>query len=419
MGMSASQARLLSITARLSNNEHAAQTLSYDKQRLADQTQQITNEYNEALKATKLTVLTGFDGAQANYEDISYSLMVGMQMAESTRQYVVTDTKGRILVSEEVADAYIASRGNFNTFLAQLNYDSANLGKTGPYSQSDITVQFNDADGDAVTRTKQLVHEAWDKYFESVGINFGDNEHDGGYGWVCTVKDGKEEGLGFGFTSYNGDLPINYEGSTAESRDLYDYAMSITEAFYRVAGEQDASGKTIETGYVMDDIKSANDMDNTSSIKYYKNIFNRIQQNGFITYTDTAAKAHNDDSYIYSNTTVGTGKVAKNPLKDNSTFESALRNGTLRLEFYSTTQRSFQSITVSEDNCIQEVADERKIAQAESKYTQDMADLESKDKKFDLNLKRLDTEHNALQTEYESMKTIIDKNIENSFKTFS
>ncbi|MFQ8625089.1 MAG: hypothetical protein ACLSA2_00680 [Candidatus Gastranaerophilaceae bacterium] len=37
----------------------------HSKQRLADQTQQITNEYNEALEATKLTVLTGFNGAEA------------------------------------------------------------------------------------------------------------------------------------------------------------------------------------------------------------------------------------------------------------------------------------------------------------------------------------------------------------------
>ena len=53
MGMAASQARLLSITARLTNNENSGQSISYSKQRLADQTQQITNEYNEALEATK------------------------------------------------------------------------------------------------------------------------------------------------------------------------------------------------------------------------------------------------------------------------------------------------------------------------------------------------------------------------------
>ena len=48
-----------------------------------------------------------------------------------------------------------------------------------------------------------------------------------------------------------------------------------------------------------------------------------------------------------------------------------------------------------------------------------IADLEAKDNKYDLELKKLDTEHNALQTEYESIKGLVDKNIEKSFNCFS
>lgn len=95
MGMSASQARLLSITARMCDNENTGQSVSYSKQRLADQTQQINSEYNEALAATKLTVLTGFSGTDAQYTDISYNLMTGLQMAENTKQYVVTGYYGQ------------------------------------------------------------------------------------------------------------------------------------------------------------------------------------------------------------------------------------------------------------------------------------------------------------------------------------
>ena len=72
MGMAASQARLLSITARLTDNEQAGQAISYAKERLANQTDQITAEYNNALAATKYTVLTSFDGASANYSDLTY-----------------------------------------------------------------------------------------------------------------------------------------------------------------------------------------------------------------------------------------------------------------------------------------------------------------------------------------------------------
>lgn len=437
--MAASQARLLSITARLTNNENTGQAVSYSKQRLADQTQQITNEYNEALNATKLTVLTGFNGAEANYTDISYNLMTGLHMAESTKQYVVTDTKGRILVTNEIADAYEQSRGNYNAFLGALKIDEGkDKGKS--YSQADITVNKNSTDEDAKLKTMQQIHEAWDKYFDTVGINFGDEEHEiveignGEQGfsfkWTETVNpDTGKYAIGDGYTSYktaNGEWePIVYEGTTPESRDLYDYAMAITEAYLRVNPSENEEPFKLE--YNIDNVKSAADSDNAAALKYYRNIFDKIQACGYFTYTNQPGKI--DKNHIYtpdetaSNKKLGDSKkttgVQKNPMKDNYTFEQLLRNGTLKLEYYSSTNKGFKSTTISEDNCIQEVADERAIAKAESKYNQDMADLEQKDNKFDLDLKRLDTEHKALETEYESVKSVVDKNVESSFKIFS
>ena len=466
MGMSASQARLLSITARLTNNENTGQSISYSKQRLADQTQQITNEYNEALSATKLTVLTGFNGAEATYSDISYNLMTGLQMAENTKQYIVTDTKGRILVTEDIATAYEKSNGNYNQFLASLT--GANVSTGGKsYSQSDLTVNRNDevwkkldasgneidadpTDPDAydtnseTLAAKQKIHEAWDKYFATVGINLGDAEHDFGFSWnelyvtnengeyidkngnVITADQAKAgqgiTAVGCGYAGYTGtdeagnniSGPINYEGTTDEQRQLYDYAMSITEAYLRV----NRPGETnFNTEFIADDYNTAANSDNNTKLNYYKNIFTKMQSSGYFTYTNTPAEA--DENHIYCDEGTGTaGTVQKSPLYDNVSFEGALRDGTLRLEYYSTTDKEFVSTTISADNCIQEVADEAAIAKAESKYNQDMQTLENQDKKLDLELKKLDTEHSALQTEYDSVKNVIDKNVEASFKTF-
>ena len=447
--MAASQARLLSITARLTNNENSGQSISYAKQRLADQSQQITSEYNEALDTTKLTVLTGFNGADATYTDISYSLMTGHEMAANTKQYVVTDTKGKVLVTKDLADAYKQSGGNYNKFLAKLGY-----------SQSDMTVQdvasLSKSDQQAAS---QKIHEAWDKYFASVGIECKDDEHkgiyeDGNYsfkwnnlldtndegeyldqeGNVITKAEAETKGyssVGSGYASWatldeNGEptgeyTPINYEGTSDESRELYDYAMAITEAFKRTDESLDpADKKAPHQEFNASDYNLALDSDNQAMLKYYKNIFSKMQSSGYFTYTDKPADANNHpEHYKYASSGTGSaGNVQKSPLKDNTVFEAALRDGSLRLEYYSTTSKSFKTTTISEDNCIQEVADERAIAKAESKYNQDMADLENKDKKLDLELKKLDTEHSALQTEYESVKNVVDKNVENSFKTF-
>lgn len=497
--MAASQARLLSITARLTNNENSGQSISYAKQRLSDQTQQITAEYNEALETTKLTVLTGFNGADATYTDISYTLMTGPEMAANTKQYVVTDTKGKVLVTKNIALAYQKANGNYNQFLANV----------ASYSQVDITAQKTYKDVKDRTeeqkKTEQQIHEAWDKYFATIGVNLGDNEHDFGFSFTETVDENGGYAIGQGYVGYarieknadgsnkyeqatdnkgnliyqqktdeNGNLvyeqktddagnlvdktdengnkipvyetddngekipvydtskpvyakdkdgnkiydPINYEGTSDEQRELFDYAMAITEAYLRNnSGGQD---KNYNLQYNQDLLKTANNADNKSMLTYYKNIFTKMQSSGYFTYTDTPADAVKDPEHFkYSSKGTGTaGNVEKSPLKDNTVFEAALRDGSLRLEYYSTTSKSFKTTTISEDNCIQEVADERAIAKAESKYNQDMQDLENKDKKLDLELKKLDTEHSALQTEYESVKNVVDKNVQNSFKTF-
>lgn len=44
--------------------------------------------------------------------------------------------------------------------------------------------------------------------------------------------------------------------------------------------------------------------------------------------------------------------------------------------------------------------------------------LEGVDKLYDMELKNIDTEHQAIQTEIDSVKKVIDKNIERSFKIF-
>jgi hypothetical protein len=45
-----------------------------------------------------------------------------------------------------------------------------------------------------------------------------------------------------------------------------------------------------------------------------------------------------------------------------------------------------------------------------------MNDIKQKDNMFDLQLKNIDTEHSALQTEYDSVKGVISKNLDRTMK---
>ncbi len=406
MGMSASQARLLSITARLSDNEQSGQSVSYSKQRLADQTDQIQAEYNAALNATKLTVLTGFSGAQPQYSDMCYSLITGYNMSVDNKQYLVTDSTGKILVAKNIADAFVTAQGDFNRFVE----------KAAGISQANV------AQSESPDIKKQAIHEAWDKYLKSVNMGVETKLNDQTQLYeptaITTVSEDAEHfntGLAEGFSvswvptddghgyATVGDMPINYNGTSPEQRDLYDYAVSLT--------------KYLETGSALK--TSSDSPDVKSQIAYYKNMFNEMTTCGFYTY-GVAPIDSDAPKGSYKSAPLENGKYIS-PLEDKnaSLFEKMIRDGQLQIKFYSATERKFLGTTISEDQAIQEVKDDRKIALAEAKYEEEMVALERKDKRFDLELKKLDTEHNALQTEYESVKGVIDKNVEKTFSIFS
>ncbi len=380
MGMAAGQARLLSITARLTDNENTGQALSYSKQRLADETEQVNATYNEALNATKLTVLTGFNGSVPNYTDVSYALMTGYNTVACGKQYVVTDAKGQILVTKELADAFEKGNGDINVFLAELGY-----------TQSDIRIERDGSNNRLITpEIEAKIHEAWDKYYRSVGKSFYTAEHgpenpEVKFNYTDHTSSPIEYFIGYAeYTDANGDAhPLNYEGTTKEQRQLYDYAVALTEAVYS------AMDSTANLKHVIQDPEHGN------YINYLKNIFNEMFEHGY---------------YVEGDPT--------STINDNNWFEQQLKQGKLFLKYYSTVERDFVQTTLSEDDAIQEVEDERKIAQAESKYNQDIAALEKKDQRIDLELKKLDTEHQALQLEYDSVKNVVDKNVEKSFQTF-
>ena len=79
---------------------------------------------------------------------------------------------------------------------------------------------------------------------------------------------------------------------------------------------------------------------------------------------------------------------------------------------------TWTSIVTTNALDISEQQDDTAIARAEAEYEQTQREIEAKDKQYDSMLKLLDTEHNALQTEYESVKSVITKNMERTLKIY-
>lgn len=137
------------------------------------------------------------------------------------------------------------------------------------------------------------------------------------------------------------------------------------------------------------------DPDNTGNAdakaQWYTNLFKRMQQ-GY--------------------------KALENGLASSAEWiEYALESGIVTMEQVDSTY-TWQGLDYKACSRITEETDDAAVSKAEAEYSRTMNDIEAKDNIYDLELKNIDTEHSSLQTEYESIKNVISKNIERTFNFY-
>lgn len=98
MGMAASQARLLTITARLNHIELESQNLSNAKIRLSDNTQRASDKYIKALNKTEYLYNTYNAKGEMITQDLTGAALTNY--GELKNQYGLINSAGQILVSE-------------------------------------------------------------------------------------------------------------------------------------------------------------------------------------------------------------------------------------------------------------------------------------------------------------------------------
>src|SRR5574344_469747 len=105
MGMAASQARLLSITARLSNSEFQIQEILNQKLNITDQSDLITKEYEQSLQNKKMvmniTTTSGVDQV-----DLSYKELTKYNQSSPDNLFIVTDTSGKVVITADMLKSY-------------------------------------------------------------------------------------------------------------------------------------------------------------------------------------------------------------------------------------------------------------------------------------------------------------------------
>ena len=143
MGLAASQARLLTLTARLADNELRSQTINNAKMRLSTESSQASENYINALNNATLKFTNyGLDGTEKT-QNLSFNALTAYSSYNT--QYGLINAAGQLLVSEDEAALFIKSGENLNTYLQYhgLTYETSYFKEVGNITNEGYVAPFN------------------------------------------------------------------------------------------------------------------------------------------------------------------------------------------------------------------------------------------------------------------------------------
>ncbi len=115
MGMAAGQARLLSITSRMSDNELRAQLINNSKMRLATESSKASEAYVAALNETQMMFTNYGPDDTSSYQELTFNSLTAYNPYNN--QYALSNASGQVLVSEKDAQNYVNANGSLDRFL--------------------------------------------------------------------------------------------------------------------------------------------------------------------------------------------------------------------------------------------------------------------------------------------------------------
>ena len=376
MGLAASQARALLLVARKSDLEYRSQCITQRKMVLSQQTEQLAKDYSSKISNRKLRFVYNLNGneGQSMYEDLTYASL-GANNPKFVGEYRVLNNRGDIVVSsiddipgrEEKVPVYVKVDSNNKPVTASKDVYSKTSEALGANKQ-ELYISYQDKDG-KYQYTKIQNEDGTPNLEAQIGV-----ADENGNITMKNVFDSESKAMldtYKNYQKYTKTTTVDYETST-EKQDGYVFSHYTTKSVPRTQSED---------GY------------------YYSDDGRR-----YIVCADI-----NNTNYFQNGLRTGAFILQKAEL-----LELKDENGNKTGEKTQWETTPWQGIDVVSD-----VLNTEDDALAESEYEAKMAVIKTQDQMLDMELKQIETQHKAVEAEQDSVKKIIDGNIDKTFKIFA
>ena len=390
MGMAASQARFLGLTARKTNVEYEGQQINQQRTTLSNQT---ANYYNQLLGMSVPVPpsVEDFTKTVYTFEDGSLTNSISSMIAQSNGEYLISYTSSWVDDFAAVAAASsIVTKTDMNKANTDLVATDFQVGAKILRNMNDpITFKYEKADGTTVTGLTYSKEDGFFKDKDGAQVTFKDNDKTPEVDFedeylktlsadqISQLQDEEKNYIQILIKQYGGtedDWAVRYvQNTTTGTWSPYFTKMSVLTSDNTVYSDTGSSLSNIP----MYTIGSA------QKTEEVKGINARFEQDATGRLISVTLKPGEDDQVTYAVTT--------NTITDQAKYDDAMNQ--------------YEYDKYQYDQSIQEINAKIEIIQSE-------------DKNLELRLKQLDTEQDAIQTEMDAVQKVIEKNTESTFKTF-
>ena len=347
MGLSASQARFLQLTARKSDVEYEVQQINFQRLMLSEKLTAASTKYQDAINNKKLTFsynngqgLQEIDLSYANYKNYMNQQLEGLSTSQEKYYLVSSSGKKLVVSSKEEMDKMITD----GTKRIPINEILEAKAQVEAYQEAQKIAQEIAEQKEKAENSPGMENPESPEYVDSKGV-------------ITTTSP---------IVAYE-EVPE----PSAYTLQLAQIDLSVPHKSETIEEDGNNVEYYLIQDYTENDFLIAEDLENPTS-------FQNALQNGIYFF---ATKDLNEE----------TGKY-----EFNMKGLDALGSGT-----------------------ISEIFDKSDDAQAQAEYDSIQSKVQLMDKKLELKLDQLETERNAITTEMDSVKKVIEDNIEKSFNIFS
>jgi hypothetical protein len=496
MGLAASQARLLFITARKSDVEFSEMKCATKKMGLSRETQDIADDYNRSLNMRKLVYVADGSATSSDAVNLSYDLLMSPNATNTTSQYMLTDASNRVVLSDgyisklglsgdsgnlgsmdraaflgkfgldasQFEDAYVAAPATaapttptVDTSNVATNTISQNMSNMAELMSEE---QFSEKGSDVLTDpnyelmkavlldidknistaladpalttsqkskyTKMQTNNAAAKVaLELARTSEAANERIGAIASIkylfagTKLEDSLAEG---GITVRENNVPKGKKGSwhglnPTEKKNTDQNGYALLAIHKQVLTEDSKLNGFTYNEYYVDNMGSM-----LASLSLSGAFNAKKDDPGSGETPPPVAQTDQNKADFYTNlyyAVAANGWSRNDKITDSSYLSNQLINGGMQLQKLSSDGSWSQSAMSDPSSPIRNVKDTEGAEQAKIKYDMARDQMNDKDSEIDIEMKNLETERSALDTELDSVKAIITKNIERSFKTFA